>query len=81
MEFGCSNSTLSAICAIKISQYLGVAKVLMVSFDACVNGITGYASCVGKDPATGGDPNRFLKHMRPIMTAIDKTETRFIIPE
>ena len=66
LQFGYRCTTLSAILAIKIAEVMGCVSVVMVSFDACVDGTLGYAKCVGYAATKGGKERRFLGHRRMI---------------
>ena len=61
-ELGLNYSSLSASCAIKLAIAGGCTDIHMLCFDACLEGILGYAECIGYDPSEGGDPARFNKH-------------------
>ena len=54
---------LSAIVAIHILKSWNIAKIIFISFDACINQNTGYAKIVGyASNDKKRNPDRFLKH-------------------
>jgi hypothetical protein len=57
---------LSIIMAIRIAKLWGIEKINFYACDAAMNSNTEYAKCVGYDPTRGGDPNRFIRHVKSI---------------
>lgn len=57
---------LSIIMAIRIAKLWGIDKINFYACDAAMNKNVDYAKCVGYDPRRGGDPNRFLRHLKQI---------------
>ena len=60
--WGYGSTTLTTIIAIKIAQYMGAKTIELVAYDAITNGNLDYAKFIDKDPADGGNVNRFLRH-------------------
>lgn len=80
-QLGLSKNALSVSAAIEIGKRLGVASFRLVCFDACVNGQTAYAKCVGYEPEKGGFRDRFLKHRSKILSRTIGYDVEWLIPE
>jgi hypothetical protein len=65
---------------IGLLKMMNVTKIVFLCFDACVNGITEYAKCVGYDPKNMGDPKRFLNHKNDIERYLQGFPCEWVIP-
>ncbi len=61
---------------------MGCKKVVLVAFDACVNGKTGYAECIGHQPCktNSGGQDRFLTHRPLIEKEATGLEIEWVLP-
>lgn len=65
--YGLTDSSLTAICAVRILNQLGARQIYFVCFDACKTGQLGYAKSVKSAPESGGNLLRFLDHKKEIV--------------
>jgi hypothetical protein len=68
-QYGLALNSLSVLAAMRITQSLGCTGYTLLCFDACVDGDTRYAKCIGMDSTWGGRPRRFLTHRGQIEQA------------
>lgn len=69
LNFGKSQSCLSASLALMLAERGGAEGANMLCFDGCVNGNFQYAKAIGHPSSLGGRPSRFSNHRAEIESA------------
>lgn len=69
-ELGCSASTLTVICAIKLCILLKVQRFIFYCFDSCITQNCDYAECIGYPSDIKHNKKRFLGHRTQILEAV-----------
>lgn len=69
---------LSIIMAIRIAKLWGIKKINFYGCDSAVNKNVSYAKCIGYDPTRGGDPNRFIRHLKQITDQLTGMDYEYI---
>jgi hypothetical protein len=82
----CGNTTLTALAAVKLAKYIGIAKVSFCCFDSWSNGWQGsgeYAKCIGKESGVTSGVKRHATHGCHILQEAVRimTDVEIVFPE
>jgi len=76
-SLGLTKTPLTGEISIKILQLMGIEKIVMLCFDACMGGELEYAKSIGHSATKGGALERFKRHRARFLGKLDKTDYEF----
>lgn len=71
---------LSVSAALRLSQFLGTKRYVLMCFDSCTHRVTEYAKAIGYKSTWGGDPARFLGHKARILRRAGDLPVAWVTP-